>query len=504
MRGGQLALASESPARFARAHDCRQPVRFGVVMAKRFGLICREGAALLHARPQDDESPEERALERRRRVVLSALASATAKVLSVVTLLITVPLTLNYLGAERYGMWMIISSLIAMLSFADLGMGNGLLNSVAQAHGRSDLVAIRRFISSGFTILTAVASLVLVSFAVVYPWLTWAKVFNATSALAQSEAGPALATFVFFFALNIPLGVVGRVQAGLQQAFRASLWQCVGSLLGLASMLVVIYSEAGLPWLVASAFGAQAIAAVCNTVQYFGRSRTDLRPRMADVSRGAVKHIANTGMLFLVLQIVSAVAYSSDNLVIAQRLGASSVTEYAIPEKLFSLIAMAIAIMLAPLWPAYGEALARGDLQWVRNAFRRSLLVALGLASAMSLALVFAAPRLISLWVGQTVEPPLLLLVGLGLWKIVEAGGIALAMLLNGAHVVRVQMIVAVLTGACALILKVVLVDYVGVAGTVWASVIAFSLISLIPLCVWAVPKALREAVQGTARNSNA
>ena len=473
-------------------------------MFQRFASICREASKLLHARPQGIDSPEERALERRRRVVLSALASASAKVLSVATLLISVPLTLNYLGAERYGMWMIISSLIAMLSFADLGMGNGLLNSVAQAHGRGDLVAIRRFISSGFTILTAVALLVLVGFAVAYPWLIWAKLFNATSSVAQSEAGPALATFVFFFALNIPLGVVGRVQAGLQQAFRASLWQCVGSLLGLASMLAVIYSEAGLPWLVASAFGAQAIAAACNTVQYFGRSRTDLRPRVADVSRGAIKHIVNTGMLFLILQIVSAVAYSSDNLVIAQRLGASAVTEYAIPEKMFGLIAMVIAIMLAPLWPAYGEALVRGDVQWVRNAFRRSLLIALGLASVMSLVLVFAAPRLISLWVGQPVDPPLLLLVGLGLWKIIEAGGSALAMLLNGANVVRVQIIVAVLTGACALTLKVVLVDYVGVAGTVWASIIAFSLISLFPLCLWAVPKALKEAVPGNPSKSSA
>ncbi len=475
-----------------------------MVILQRFGLICREAAELLHPRQQGFDSPEERARERRRRVVLSAVASATAKILSVATLLISVPLTLNYLGTERYGMWMIISSLIAMLSFADLGMGNGLLNSVAHAHGRNDLVLIRRFISSGFAILTAVAMLVVVSFAVAYPWFTWAKLFNATSALAQAEAGPALATFVFFFALNIPLGVVGRVQAGLQQAFRASLWQCAGSLLGLASMLAVISSEAGLPWLVAAAFGAQAIAAACNTVHYFGRSRTDLRPRIADVSRGAVKHIANTGLLFFILQIVAAVAYSSDNLVIAQRLGASAVTDYAIPEKLFSLIAMAMAIMLAPLWPAYGEALARGDGQWVRDAFRRSLLIALGVATVMSLALVFAAPALISRWVGKPVDPPLLLLVGLGVWKIIEAGGNALAMLLNGASVVRVQIIVAVLTGACALALKVVLVDHIGVAGTVWASIIAFSLISVIPLCLWAVPKALKEAVPRTASNFHA
>ena len=478
--------------------------RFGLTLHLRFFSYCRATVALLRAQPQDLDDPEARSRERRRRVILSAIASAMAKVLSVTTVLISVPLTLNYLGSERYGMWMTISSLIAMLSFADLGMGNGLLNSIAHAHGRGDLHAIRRFVSSGFTILTVVACFVLIAFALAYPWLTWSRLFNAHSVLAQSEAGPALATFVVLFALNIPLGVVGRVQTGLQRSFSASLWQCAGSILALICMLVVIYLQAGLPWLVAAAFGAQSIAAALNTAHFFGRSRSDLRPRYQDVCRVSIKHIATTGSLFLILQVVAAVAYASDNLVIAQLLGASAVTEYAVPEKLFGLIAMALAIMLTPLWPAYGEALARGDVQWVRSAFGRSLLIALGVASAFSLVLVVCAPRLISLWLGHSVNPPMLLLVGLGLWKIVEAGGNAVAVLLNGANVVRVQIIIAILTGICALTLKIVLVGYIGIAGTVWASIIAFSLISVIPLGMWAVPRALKiEAPHSSASKTH-
>jgi O-antigen/teichoic acid export membrane protein len=477
--------------------------RFGLTLHRRFFSYCREMAALLRAQPPGFADPEARARERRRRVILSAIASAMAKVLSVATVLISVPLTLHYLGSERYGMWMTISSLIAMLSFADLGMGNGLLNSIAHAHGQGDLRAIRRFVSSGFTILTIVACSVLIAFVLAYPWLTWSRIFNARSVLAQSEAGPALATFVVLFALNIPLGVVGRVQTALQQSFSASLWQCAGSVLALICMLAVIYLQAGLPWLVAAAFGAQSIAAALNTAHFFVRSRSDLRPRYQDVSRVAIKHIATTGSLFLILQVVAAVAYASDNLVIAQLLGASAVTEYAVPEKLFSLIAMALAIMLAPLWPAYGEALARGDVQWVRSAFGRSLSIALGVASALSLLLVVCAPKLLSLWLGHTVNPPMLLLVGLGLWKIIEAGGTAVAVLLNGANVVRVQIVVGILTGICALTLKIVLIGHIGIAGTVWASIIAFSLISVIPLGIWAVPRALKIGSRHNSASKN-
>jgi len=51
---------------------------------------------------------------------------------------VTVPLTLNYLGSEHYGLWMTISSVSVMLGFADLGIGNGVLNAVADAYGRDD------------------------------------------------------------------------------------------------------------------------------------------------------------------------------------------------------------------------------------------------------------------------------------------------------------------------------------------------------------------------------
>ena len=56
----------------------------------------------------------------------------------------------------------------------------------------------------------------------------------------------------------------------------------------------------------------------------------------------------------------------------------------------------------------------------------------------------------------------------------------------------RPQIIIAVLTGICAFILKIVLVSHIGVSGAVWATIIAFCLIGIAPLGLWAVPAALR------------
>src|SRR5688572_4689820 len=107
--------------------------------------------------PFETDTPEGRSKERLRRVALTALMTAFAQGINMLTMLISIPLTLNYLGAERYGLWVTISSSIMLLGFADLGLGNGLLNAMAEANGRNDRKAAVYCVSSAFFMLSGVA-----------------------------------------------------------------------------------------------------------------------------------------------------------------------------------------------------------------------------------------------------------------------------------------------------------------------------------------------------------
>lgn len=437
-------------------------------------LTLRSGAA-------DYSTEQGRSDERHRRVLWSAVASIMAKVLSVLTALISVPLTLHYLGAERYGMWLTMSSLVAMLAFADLGVGNGLLNAVAQASGKDDRGGIKAYVSSGFLTLSGVAIVILLVFAAIYKVVEWPKVFNVKSVEAGAEAGPALAVFVVCFALAIPMGIVQRVQLGLQRGFLASLWQCLASVLGLLGVLLAIELKASLPWLVMAYVGTPLLAAMVNTVIYFGWTASAICPSWRSASVLASKRILKTGVLFLVLQIVVAVAYTSDGIIVAQLLGASAVADYAVPEKMFGVGSSILAMMLAPLWPAYGEALARGDHGWVRKTLKRSLYIGILASALVSSVLVLAGPRIMQLWVGGLMTPSLALLLGLGVWKVFETGGNALAVYLNGANVVGVQVVISIAMAITSVGLKLVLIPKLGVAGVPWATTIAFFVCAVIP-----------------------
>lgn len=455
----------------------------GRFFGRLFGRV-RERFRYLSLTPFDESSVEGRARERHRRVALSAVAAALAKLLSVATALISVPLTLHYLGAERFGMWMTISSLIAVLAFADFGIANGVLSAVAAASGRDDASALRGIVAGGFFLLCGVSLALLLAFASAYAWVPWASIFNVQGDQARAEAGPAIAVFVSCFVAAIPLGVVQRVQMGLQQGFTASLWQCAGSLCALVGVLAVIQWRAGLPWLVLAMAGVPLLIALLNSLHFYGWSRPDLRPALGAVDRQAMRDIARAGVLFFILQLTVAVAYTSDSLVIAQMLGASAVTSYAVPEKLFGLVTLALAMVLAPLWPAYAEALSRGDHGWVRKTFRRSLVGALALAAVAALLMTAVAPTFLRWWVGDAVIASTALMVALASWKVVEAGGMAVAALLNGLHVMKLQVLCALPTAVAALALKIILVPVIGVAGAVWASVAAYLLFTALPVAL--------------------
>src|SRR5207245_2800500 len=77
-----------------------------------------------------------------------------------------------------------------------------------------------------------------------------------------------------------------------------------------------------------------------------------------------------------------------------------------------------------PLWPAFGEALVRGDFEWARLALRRAIVgITLVGAVAGSTLLLVSAP-LVHYWTATKYEHTELLRLGFSVW-VVLAGYIA-------------------------------------------------------------------------------
>jgi O-antigen/teichoic acid export membrane protein len=426
-------------------------------------------------------TPEGRSKERYRRAILTSLASALSSVIGISASLISVPLALHYLGIERYGLWMTIGAVITVLGFSDLGINNGLINGIAKAHGRDDRQLARQYVSSAFFFLVAVALILGAAFAIAYPWIHWSSIFRVRSAQAMSEVGPAVAVITCCFLINIPTGIVSRVQSGYQEGFIANLWSSLGSILSLLFLLLVIHIHGSLALLVLAMAGAPIVALVLNGAFEFGIQRPWLFPSWRYVKPGVSKSLLRLGSLFFILQIDGAIAYSSDNIVLAAVLGPEAVSQYAVPAKLFSLVTLATSFLTVPLWPAYGEALARGDHHWIRRTLYRSLVLCAGVSVILSVALVSFGTRIIYLWVGPSIQPSPLLLAGLGIWGVVCSISNGIAIFLNGLSVMRFQVIIATVGALINIAISIYLTRRIGIPGVIYGSILGQILVGFAP-----------------------
>jgi O-antigen/teichoic acid export membrane protein len=413
---------------------------------------------------------------------MSGLAATFLKVLSAGCGLVSVPLTLGYLGQERYGMWVTILSLFSMLGFADLGMGNGLLSTVAEANGQDDIPKIRSLISSAFFMLVLVGGTTLSAVLLAYPLISWSHIFNVKSSIAAAEAGPAALVVIVCFLVALPFSVVQKVQIAFQEGFASSMWQMAAVVTGFLLMLTAISIRGSVVTLALGVSGANVLWTIANWSIYFLRTRPNLRPRLTSRNREVTSMLVNSGAMFTIVQLCVLLGSASDSLIVAHVAGMSEVATFSIVQRMFGVTATAY-VFITPMWPAIGEALARGETSWVKRAVNRALLLGLGITAPVALFLAIYGQTVVRWWTHASIHPSGLLLAMGATWCTFNVVVGVMSVVLNQASLLRRQVGYYALASAVALPAKIWLVHGIGGAGIFCGTVLTYGL-------VWGVPSA--------------
>ena len=107
---------------------------------------------------------------------------------------------------------------------------------------------------------------------------------------------------------------------------------------------------------------------------------------------------------------------------------------------------MVFNIIMAPLWSAYNDAIAKNDFDWMRSVYIRlsklNLFIIMGI-----IGMVLVSPIIYKLWVGDSVSVPFIVSVFIGLYMICQTISTLHASILNGMGIIRIQIIQAIMQG---------------------------------------------------------
>jgi O-antigen/teichoic acid export membrane protein len=423
--------------------------------------------------------------ERGRRIAHASSWSLVAKASAAAHLFLSVPFVLAALGPARFGAWATLVALVAFAGFLDFGVGNGAMNLVAAAHGRGAKGEIATILREARRTLLQVAAWLLVAILVAGFLAPWHRVLGMQPEMAD-ECRAAVLVVLVSIAVSVPLNLANRVQLGLGRGERTFRWQAIGQWLALAAVILAANAHPSLAVLTAAAVSTPLIASAINSWQLWRKLDVRDAPVANDADRHAIQRaIRVDGMAFFGLQLSAALAFSADLPLISALDSAREAGQYAIAQRLFSVVPLTLSLVWAPLWPIYRHALAGGDMGWVARTFRRSLAAAVGFALVAGTVLLFGFFPITSLWVRTAIDIAPLLLVGMATWCVIEAAGTALATLLNAAHVLRYQLVTSCVFALACIAGKAWVIAHGHVAWVPWITVVTYVAVNMVGLTLF-------------------
>lgn len=382
--------------------------------------------------------------------------SAGIKGVSIIISLLLVPLTINYVSSELYGIWLTLSSIISWLSFFDVGFGLGLRNRLTTAIALGDYHKGKILVSTTYCILSVIFFFVGVISYYLSGIVNWCSVLNISSDY-QGILITASRIVVVTFCVSIVLKLIQNVFQAYQMTAAASAVDTVSQILSLALIYVLTKTTfPNLNYLALVFCGAPIVVYIVYSIfLYIGKFK-QVAPSLFSIDFKYTKDLFSLGGQFFLIQIICIILYQTVNFVISHYCGPEQVTVYNIAYKYLYCALMVFNIIMAPLWSAYNDAYAKNDYPWMKSLYNRliniNVIVVLGV-----FVMIAVSPIVYKLWIGDTVSIPLVVSILVGLYIACQTISTMHASILNGMGIIKIQIIQAILQGLIFIISIMVL-----------------------------------------------
>ncbi|MDD3722830.1 MAG: MATE family efflux transporter [Lutibacter sp.] len=389
---------------------------------------------------------------------------------SIIVGLLIVPLTLDYVSAVDYGIWLTISSIVSWLSFFDIGLGNGLRNKLSEANAKKKNEDAKIYISTTYAAIASIALLLLIIFYFankVINWQDFLNITNLNNETLQLLFLLVVSSFCVQFVIKIINSILTALHFSALSGFITFLGQ-LGVLIGI--FILKSFAESNLIYLFLVLTIVPIVILSIATILLFRKKLNYLKPNFKFIRFGHLKSVLNLGGAFFIVQIGALVLFQTDNFIISRVLGPESVTEFNIAFKLFSLTTMVTFIILTPYWSAYSDAWARKDFNWMRKnlVLIRKIWV---LLSIITVLLYFVAPFLYKVWIGDTIKISNNVSFAMMIYSIVISFQASHNYVINGLGKIKIQMYLMVISAVLNIPLAFYLGGIYGIQGIIYSNV---------------------------------
>ncbi len=385
---------------------------------------------------------------------------------------ISVPLLIDYMGTEIYGIWVLGFSLVSYLMLSNFGIP--VSATALMAKTLSERVKKRIFFNS-FVLLLLVSFLFgLLIYILDSIYGDWVKVLGNIKDEHLNIANSILMMMLIGFLIRLPFQLAFSAFSAYQKLFWSKAYETLIIVVNFCVLIVSIILKIDIQIFV---FLTVFINLVINVMAFIHAKYSffEIKTKENTVfSKKYMKIISNHSLSFFYIGIAATIVWTTDNIVIAHMFTMTDVAIYSVAFKLFTTAFLVFTTISGVMFPLYGKYYAERNWNKINEIYNLNLSILPAISVLIWIGGILFSHEIILIWTGEEeLYGGLLLMVALGGYGFVLSIVNTHANLLSGLNLVKNTVKIGWLEAGVNLILSIILANYFGLAGIAMGTLLA-------------------------------
>jgi O-antigen/teichoic acid export membrane protein len=278
---------------------------------------------------------------------INMFSGVAVTVVNTGVLAIAYPIYLNFLGYEKYGVWLVLATVLSFAQLGDLGISQAIMKLVAEEYGRGNIQAIQQYVTTAIAILMAAGAAALIVI------LTFRTQITSVFKLTGENAQMVLWLLPYIASLSIYVFIVHALNAALSGLGRMDLanWaQSAGRIAAVAAAASLLYSGYGIESLLIGSILSYMLIHIVTVILIWRIAHIRLL-RIGNLSGRCCKRLLGFGLGLFGGSVMNMLLSPFNKLMLARYAGVSTIPVYEIAFNGSMQVRALIAVGLSALMP---------------------------------------------------------------------------------------------------------------------------------------------------------
>lgn len=422
-------------------------------------------------------------LTNKKNYLLTLFSSFGGTIISSIIGFLSVPISLHYWQAEKFGVWVLINSVLIYLGLSNLG-----LNAAA-----GTLMAKNRCVDDKLTILNRALYILIITVGIFftaflfmnYFYEDWTMVLGKIPHHLKDEAHITCFILAVFFFINLPFSLISSAFNGFHIVYIENICAGILKIINFFVLLLVVYVKGNLV-IFAIIMGSANLIFNLGKLGYLYffvlKKVAPLKKEMANIKTDnedtSYRSICMTGVRFFFTGIAAMIILNTDFLVISNLLSVEKVTPYAITFTAYQTVFAIIIALNTSVLTILAKELGYNNWQWINKVYEKLLVIMAISGGLFWLGGVLFLRDLIYVWTGKNGYAGLLTVFALGGYSYLSAMANLNSGVINSFNYIKRMPFVAWLEAILKLSFSVLFIHFFDIGGVALGTFVA-SLLSV-------------------------